>query len=240
MKISIIITAHNYGKYIGRAIRSALDQSLDRRDYEVIVVDDGSSDITPTILESFGEDIRVIRFPENKGLPAAVNEGIRKARSRYVVRLDADDFIHEDLLRVQYLYLSLNPEMDAVSCDYCLVDDRERTIERKNAEEHPIACGIMFRKDFLVEIGLYDENFLSAEEEDLRIRYLEKYNIFNIPLPLYRYRMHKNNMTNDTERMEYYKKKVKEKNGCLRRPSGGSEPFREKVPTPPKAFIKGD
>lgn len=68
----------------------------------------------------------------------------------------------------------------------------------------PIACGIMFRVEHVIDIGLYDEDFLSREDEDLRLRFLKKYQIERIKLPLYRYRKHENNMTNDPESMHYF------------------------------------
>lgn len=213
MKVSIIISTYNAEKYISRAIRSCMEQSMPKKDYEIIVVDDGSTDNTRYILESFGDWIRVIWLGENKGLPYASNVGIKNSLSRFVVRVDADDFIHEDLLKTEYLYLSLNNDIDAVSCDYYIVDDSENTLERRSANKSPIACGIMFRKDYLVGIGLYDEKFLLMEDEDLRIRFLRKYTIYNIPLPLYRYRMHDNNSTGNTDEVSKYRKLLESKHG---------------------------
>lgn len=211
MKASIIISVFNCEKYIGRTIRSCIEQSMSKEDYEIIVVNDGSTDNTEKILESFGDWITVVSLEKNMGLPYACNVGIKKALSRFVIRVDADDYIHEDLLRVSCLYLSMNNNMDAVASDYLLVDENENIIKRMSAEKNPIACGLLFRKDNLVDIGLYDENFLMGEDEDLRIRYLQKYNIYYVPLPLYRYRMHKGNMTNDRREVKKYKKMLTEK-----------------------------
>ena len=211
MKVSIVIAAHNSEKFVGRAIRSCIEQSMPKGDYEIIIVNDGSQDNTGRVLESFGEWIKVITLERNMGLPFAINVGIRDALSRFVVRVDSDDYIHEDLLKMQYLFLSLNNHMDAVSCDYFLVDDREEILERKNGADAPISCGIMFRKDFLINIGLYDEKFMLREEEDLRIRFLEKHKIYNIPLPLYRYRMHEGNSTKNKPRMDKYADLLKTK-----------------------------
>ncbi|GAI48087.1 unnamed protein product, partial [marine sediment metagenome] len=97
------------------------------------------------------------------------------------------------------------------TCDYFVVDENENIIERKNAEEEPIACGILFRKDKLIEIGLYDEEFRLREDEDLRLRHLQKYNIYRIPLPLYRYRKHSDSITSDKAKMELYKTKLNSK-----------------------------
>ncbi|WP_306640403.1 glycosyltransferase family 2 protein [Sanyastnella coralliicola] len=199
--VSLIITTYNYANYVERAIRSALEQSLAENQFEVIVVNDCSTDHTAEILENYEEEVRVFNLEKNVGLAGARNFGIKKAKGQFVMFLDADDYIHRDLLKVQKLFLEENNSLDAVSTDYWLVDERGRHMEHVSSEKEPIACGIMFRKDFLYNIGLYDEGFRAREEEDLRIRWLDNYQIYNIILPLYRYRMHDSNLTKDVEAM---------------------------------------
>lgn len=209
--ISLVITTFNYGHFLERSIRSAIEQTLDKEAYEIIVIDDASTDHTSLILDNFQENIRMIRFEKNMGLAAARNEGVRKAKGQFVIFLDADDYIHRDLLRVQKLFLEENNSIDAVSTDYYLVDERGNHIQHVNAEQNPIACGIMFRKDFLIHIGLYDENFRAREEEDLRIRWLKLYTIHNLIIPLYRYRMHDQNLTKNQEEMSFFAEKLHNK-----------------------------
>jgi glycosyltransferase involved in cell wall biosynthesis len=200
--VSLIITTYNYAHYIERAIRSALDQSLAQSEYEIIVVNDGSTDATVQILDNYSDVIRVFNLTENMGLSAARNFGIRKARGQNIVFLDADDYLHSEALRVQNLFLNENNVLDAVAIDYYMVNERGQHLEHVAASEKPIACGIMFRKDHLYSIGLYDETFVAREEEDLSIRWEKAgFGIYHIPLPLYRYRMHEGNMTKDNERM---------------------------------------
>jgi len=200
--ISLIITTFNYAQYIERAIRSALDQSLSKSDYEIIVVNDASTDATSQILENYSDVVRVFNLRENIGLSAARNFGIRKARGQNIVFLDADDYLHSESLRVQNLFLNENNALDEVAIDYYLVNERGQHLQHVASSEKPIACGIMFRKDRLYNIGLYDETFAAREEEDLRIRWENAgLGIYHIPLPLYRYRMHDGNMTKDNERM---------------------------------------
>lgn len=211
MKFSIIIAVYNGEKFISRAVRSCIEQSMSSDDYEIVVVNDGSTDNTESVLDSFGEHIKVITLKENMGLPYACNMGIKKSLSRFVVRVDADDYIHQDFLNVGHLFLGYNSDFDAVAFDYYLIDERENREKRMCAEEDPIACGIIFRKDYLIDIGLYDEEFLLSEDEDLRIRFLKKYCIKYIPLPFYRYHMHESNSTKDREKVELFKHKLKEK-----------------------------
>jgi glycosyltransferase involved in cell wall biosynthesis len=200
--VSLIITTFNYARYVERAIRSALDQSLPADRYEIIVVNDASTDHTPAVLANYVDQVRVFNLEQNQGLAAARNFGIQKARGQFVVFLDADDYIHRDLLKVQKLFLEENNALDAVSTDYWLVDERGVHLKHVSAEEQPIACGVMFRKDFLFEVGLYDEDFKAREEEDLRIRWLKRFKIYNLILPLYRYRMHDRNLTKNDEAMD--------------------------------------
>ena len=213
MEVSVVITAHNYARYLGRAIRSLHDQSINHTMYEIIVINDASTDETKEVLADYESIARVIHLEENVGLAEARNIGIHKALGRYVVFIDADDYVHKDLLKIEHMFLSSNPALDAVSVDYILVDDRESHIERVSAEEQPIACGIMFRKDFLFDIGLYDKSFHAHEDVDLRIRFLEKYQIYNIVLPLYRYRKHGDNLTNNKKKLEKFHSLLKEKHG---------------------------
>ena len=208
MKISVIITCHNYAKYLSRAIRSAIDQTLDKRNYEIIVIDDASTDETKEVMNSYEGFIRPIFLKENVGLAQARNIGIRAALGRYVINLDADDYFDEKILYIESLFLGHNPEWGAVSCDYIIVDDKEKHIKRVSGKEHPIACGIMLRKDLLYDIGLYDSKFKVREEEELRKRFEKKYTIINLDIPLYRYRRHRKNLTKNKKEMEKYKKKL--------------------------------
>lgn len=209
--VSVIITTFNYGRYIERALRSCLDQSLSKNQFEIIIVDDCSTDNTKAILENYQNDARIYHLEKNLGLSGARNFGVRKAKGQYVIFLDADDYIHRELIQVQKLFLEENHLFNAVAVDYYLVDEFENHRERISAEEKPIACGIMFRKDLLIEIGLYDEQFRAREEEDLRIRFLDKFNIYNIPLPLYRYRRHGLNLTENSDAMAKAQEQLNQK-----------------------------
>jgi glycosyltransferase involved in cell wall biosynthesis len=211
MLISVIITSFNYERYVERAIRSCLSQSLSKKEYEIIIVDDASTDNTRELLENYKNELRIISLPKNVGLAAARNIGVKKARGQFVMFLDADDYIQHDTLLIQRTFLNENNSLDAVSVDYYLVNEKGKHLEHIDASEKPIACGIMFRKDLLVDIGLYDENFRAREEEDLRKRFLKKYKIYNIILPLYRYRRHTANLTNNKKEMKKYSAMLKKK-----------------------------
>jgi glycosyltransferase involved in cell wall biosynthesis len=203
IKISIIIPVFNREKYIARCLRSLLNQSIERKNYELIIINDGSNDKTQQILEffkdAFKEEIKIIVNEKNIGLPASLNLGIKASIGKYIVRVDSDDYVNKHFLSILYLMITLNPSYSAIACDYYLVDNEEKNIEQVNCEEKPIGCGIIFETNDVKSIGLYDENYFINEEKEFRERYEKKYSIKRLAIPLYRYRRHNHNMTNQNE-----------------------------------------
>ena len=209
--VAIVMAAHNEEKYIERALRSCVHQSAPRDSFELIVVDDGSTDATARIAASF-DGVTLLSNEAQLGLPASLNRGLKAAHTRFVVRVDADDYVHHDFIKVLALYLDLNPYMDAVACDYFTVDEHESHLEHVNCLERPIGCGVMFRKDRLIALGLYDESFLMAEDLDLRLRFEQRWKMHRVELPLYRYRLHGENMTSDVDTHRAHRERALRKN----------------------------
>lgn len=212
MEISIVITCHNYARYLGRAIRSSINQSYPKNKYEILVINDASTDETKNIMDSFLGYIRPIHLENNVGLAEARNIGIKRAIGQHVVYVDADDYIGENLILIESLFLREHKDWDAVSCNYDVIDNQGNVLEIKNGKEEPIACGIMFRNDRLFEIGLYDPSFKIMEEKELRQRFEKKYKIGHVNLSLYRYRKHGQNLTNNKQAVEYYTNLLNKKN----------------------------
>ena len=210
--ICVVIAAYNEEKFIGRCLRSLLNQSLEKKFYEIIVVDDGSTDKTNYALSLFRDPnnsiLKIITNKKNIGLPASLNHGIKHTTAKYIIRVDGDDFVNKNFLEILRYYLDSNPEADAVACDYYLLNDKEEVIKRMDCKKNPIACGIMFRRDQMIEVGLYDEDFLYQEEKEFRIRFEKKFKINRLELPMYRYRMHEKNITKDTFKMDFYYDKI--------------------------------
>jgi len=203
-QISVIIPVYNQERFIGRCLRSILNQSLPLADYEIIIIDDCSQDNSLIILDKYIDQIHLIKHEENKGLPTALNTGIKAANGRFIIRLDSDDYVHNEYLNVLSLYLKMNSDIDAVCCDYFEVDDKENILKRHSHIKNPIGCGIMFRIEQLIEIGLYDEKQLWNEERELMIRFSKKFLIEHLKFPFYRYRQHENNMTKNDQMMKKY------------------------------------
>jgi glycosyltransferase involved in cell wall biosynthesis len=204
MIVSVVVTNYNYGYHLGRCLRSLLDQSLASEHYEVIVVDDHSTDLSRTIIQAFEGDVRPVYNQANLGVGAACNIGIRKARGRFVVRVDADDYVHRDFLHITQLYLTLNSGIcDAVAVDYHQVDENEKIIARGDASSDPIACGILYKLDVLARLGLYNDQLRINEDSDLRRRFLNAgYRLHHLQMPLYRYKKHSGSMTANAARAQ--------------------------------------
>lgn len=210
-KTSIIICNYNGEKYLGRAIRSCLKQTTAA---EIIVVDDGSTDDSQEVIHSFGDKIKRILLPQNKGVANASNEGIKAATGDYVIRVDADDYVNEHIVDIYSQVLEWNKEIGFVYGDLLLVDEKENIIGRENINTLDLllryGAGIMFRKSYLEAIGLYNSTLRNAEDYDLVKRYITNWDGFHLPLPLYRHRRHANNMTNDLEERKRWEKTADE------------------------------
>jgi len=199
--VSVIITNYNYADYLPRCIRSCLTQK--NVNAEIIIVDDCSSDHSLEVIGAYKEDIKIIKNKTNVGVAESSNKGIKAAKGQFVIRVDADDYVSSDMCYIMKRYLEANHDAFCLSCDYVLVDRHENIIERKYAEKDNISCGIMYRRDLLLQMGGYNSNMRHREEEELRKRLDEFYKIHHLRIPFYRYRMHKNNKTKDPEYKEW-------------------------------------
>ena len=211
MKVSIVVTSYNYGLYIERCLRSCLSQNFNTKNYEVIVVDDASTDHTLSIIEKYKKtypNLRVITNEKNVGVAESSNVGIRESVGQFVVRVDADDYISGNFLLFLSEYLEANNGLLGVGCDYMKVNNDEEILGRYYSAESPISCGVMYRKDLLVEAGLYNSDFRHCEEKELRARLGEKYRIDYLKIPLYRYRMHDTNKTKQVDQVKEFEERI--------------------------------
>lgn len=211
VEVSVVVTVKNAMAYIGRCLRSLINQNFDREKYEIILVNDKSTDKTKEAITPYLGELIYIENKKSLGLPGSLNVGIQQAKGQYIVRVDADDWVHKEYINILYNLLHLNNELDAVACDYYLMNNKQKIISKENWLNKPIGCGIMFRSHHLIEIGLYDNKLMSSGDEDLLIRYKKKYDIFRVPIPLYRYRRHNTNMTNNKKILKKYEKKLLKK-----------------------------
>ena len=205
-EISIIVCCYNHQKWIERCLRSILHQKyIKDSEYEVIIVDDNSTDKSYDIIKKFNFlNFVILKNNKNIGLPLSINKGIKKAQGRYIVRVDSDDYVSRDFLYLTKLFLNLNREFQAVAVDYYKVNDKEQILEKINCFKKQVACGILFRKECLIDIGLYDKKFKMREGHDLRIKFEKKFKIARLNIPLYKYRSHSDNRTKKKKLLKKY------------------------------------
>ena len=210
MKASIIITNYNYSKYIARCLRSCFNQHLDKKDYEVIFVDDNSTDNSLEIASQFlhEKNFQIIKNKKNLGVSGSANQGIIASKAEYVVRVDSDDYISNEFLSFLIFYLNDNKSVFCISCDYSYIDDDGKNYKRLKYDEKPISCGVMYRKDKLIQLGMYNTEYRHREEEELRSRLGPLYKIHNLGISLYRYRIHGSNKTTQLDNMKLFKEKI--------------------------------
>jgi glycosyltransferase involved in cell wall biosynthesis len=152
MKLSIVITAYNYASYLDECIDSCLFQNDANLEYEVIVVDDGSTDLTPDIMMK-KNDPRLKKFRiENSGIERASNFGFEKARGNYIVRVDADDRLYPNY--ICDMFSNLSDEYGFFYSDYVVINTNGTITENVNLPEFQ-SQEILQRGDFLATGTLY-------------------------------------------------------------------------------------
>jgi glycosyltransferase involved in cell wall biosynthesis len=193
----VIVTNYNYENYIGRCLRSLVSQTLPKSQFEIICVDDASTDDSRTIISAFGKDVKLIYLEKNLGLASAANIGLRSAVGRLIVRVDADDYVHPEFLHTLVLANEiLGAEFDAFALDYLEVDELGRILHLRNSLEFPIACAIAFKMEVLMAVGAYRDGMRIFEEKDLLARFGSSgFKMKHIELPLYRYVKHSKSLT---------------------------------------------
>ncbi|WP_152053995.1 glycosyltransferase family 2 protein [Tautonia marina] len=207
--VSVVIATYNYGRYLAGAIDSVLAQTF--ADFEVVVVDDGSTDQTPEVIRRYLEDsrIRYLRH-EHLGQPRTKNAGIRAARGRYVAFLDADDRWLPSKLEKQVALFEVdpNPQIGVVYSRRGWIDDQDRPIHRGERTplrgdvlaplfHRPFVCfsSSMVRRSVLDEVGLFDETTQYSIDYDLWLRIALKYHFDFVDEPLILYRTGHANMS---------------------------------------------
>jgi glycosyltransferase involved in cell wall biosynthesis len=200
MLVSIIMPAYNAEETIKESIQSVINQTYGN--WELLVVNDGSSDNTVAIIESY-EDARIkLINQKNSGVSSARNNALRQAIGEYVSFLDSDDLWVETKLEVQMQYLQENNLKFVYSKSYSFLNDSDNIkkafkfvkLDFKDREEILIydfipILTVVFHKSILKEVGLFDESLQGTEDWDLWIRVLQKYEAGLIDKYLAKYRI---------------------------------------------------
>jgi glycosyltransferase involved in cell wall biosynthesis len=196
-----VIPAYNHAPYVAQTIESALSQTW--RDFEVIVVDDGSTDATAKVATRFGDANQYIR-QDNGGIAAARNTGIRQARGEFISFLDDDDLWDPDYLKTVVSVFRQDPDTVAVHTGWQAIDERGRWLPQRNTRAvppeqlyrtllaggfFPGAC-VTVRKTCLDRVGLLDETLRGCDDLDMWLRISRMHRFRGIPQALVLYRMH--------------------------------------------------
>ena len=208
--VSVIITCYNLEKYISRAINSCINQTLSDDRYEIIVVDDCSTDGSWEVITQFAGLITPIKSEKNGGVSAASNKGISASSGKYVVRVDGDDFINKNFLRTMSEVLKWNEDIGFVYCDQVVVEkDMSRKQEINTLDkllDH--GAGVMFRRRYLDAVGFYDEDLRNREDYDLILRYIKNFDGYRLRLPYYRYFKRGGSLSTNVEERSSLKSKI--------------------------------
>jgi len=207
--VTVYIPNHNYGRYIKQAIDSVLEQKY--RNYELLIIDDGSTDDSRKIIERYRNHPKVrIVHQENKGLNVTNNIALKLSRGKYIMRLDADDYLDENALLVMSAKIEKDPELGMVFPDYYMVDEkgsvlsheRRHDFKKVTVMDQPAhgAC-TMIRKSFLSDVGGYSEDFRCQDGYELWMKFINRFKVGNINLPLFYYRQHPNSLTKDQDKI---------------------------------------
>lgn len=207
--VSVIIPNYNYEKYIGEAIKSVLAQTY--RNFEVIVVDDGSTDNSLQVIRSFGDSVRLLQ-QENQHVSAARNTGIRVARGEWVALLDADDIWHPKKLELQLRELRKNPTWSYIAADVLPLKTKafsEFDASAVNSRRLSLldfltvtlmsSSSAVIRKSCFMKVGFFDTDLRASEDRDMWWRLAASFRGGLVEAPLWRYRQHPEQLNRKVE-----------------------------------------
>jgi glycosyltransferase involved in cell wall biosynthesis len=203
-KVSVVMPVYNAGKYLHQSIDSVLAQTL--HDFELICIDDGSTDGSPEVLQAYASrDARILVLQNERNLGVAVsrNTGMTVARGEYIAIQDADDVSLPQRLERQVAYLQATPAISVLGTAMLVVDEHEVALRHWPAFEtdvvlrclllvmNPLAHpSVVLRRRVIQEIGGYQKSMAAAEDYEILVRAAAVCKFANLPEVLVRYRQH--------------------------------------------------
>lgn len=202
-KISVILSVYNGEKYLETTIRNTLNQKY--KNFEFIIINDGSTDSTPKILQKWkkkDQRIKIIQNKKNCGLTKSLNKGIKAAKGRYIARIDCGDLSDSKRFEKQITFFEKHPDLILLGSWYEAIDlkgnvlkkiklptthnDIQKVIVKFNPFAH---SSLMFRRNVLLKEGLYNEKYKYAQDYELALRIVKKYKVANLPGFLMKYQL---------------------------------------------------
>ena len=196
-KITVGISCYKQKRWLHRCLRSLVNQTIGKDSFEIVLVNDDPEERLEDVCNIFSEhlNIRLINNEKNLGLPASLNKILQNSLGQYFVRVDSDDYVSKHFLYMLSTFLDMNSgprimksnmNCQAVACDYFKVDNTGQIMSRHSYEDYKM-----------------------REGHEMIRRFREKYKVYNLPLPLYKYRIHESNRTKDSEQVQNYDNKLK-------------------------------
>ena len=206
--ISIVLPVYNMAYFLPEALESIAQQEF--RDFELIMIDDGSADLSYSILQNYAANAKhpctLIQF-DHLGLPACLNAGIRASKAKYIARMDADDVMMPNRLKIQYEFLQANREIDILGSWAIEIDTNGLPTNKLTYPQYhnqivdflykgcPLIHPSLLVKKNIFNYGMYKELYPSPEDYDLWIRLRHHVIFHNIPQFLIKKRRHNNSVT---------------------------------------------
>lgn len=201
--VSIVLPTHNGSRYLEQAIQSCVDQTYPN--WELIVVDDASTDSTPQILAHFvkaDSRIRSVRHEQNRKLPAALNSGFELAEGEYLTWTSDDNLYRPQAIEKMLAFLERQPRISLVYTDYTTIDDAgNETMKVKVASPdqltswNPVGACFMYRREVYKELGDYATDMFLAEDYEFWVRVSCAFHMEPLHEDLYLYRYHDGSLT---------------------------------------------
>ena len=221
MKISVIIPTYNRVFFLKRSIDSVLAQTL--QPYEIIIVDDGSSDGTSAMIKKNYPNLNLI-YQDNKGVSAARNIGDKASSGDWVCFLDSDDEWKKNKLSEQHIALEKNDTYSFCHSNEEWIKNGKKINQKKKHKKYGgdifkqcldmcrvSPSSVMINKDLLEDIGLFNENLIICEDYELWLRICSHYKVLFVDEPLIiKYGGHEGQLSNSCESIEYYRIKALE------------------------------
>ncbi len=211
--VTVLMPVYNAGRYLGPAIESILQQTF--RDFELLIVNDASTDGCEEILRSFSDNrIRVLENKNNLGLANSLNRGLQVAAGEFIARQDADDLSHPKRLESQVQFLRAHPDIALVGTQAIIIDEsgRYKRVLLDRPHEHIaikwdllfdnsfVHTSVMFRKTIVRDnLGGYDPSYAACEDYELWSRVAEVCHVANLSHHLVSHRMHSSSKREGTQ-----------------------------------------
>jgi glycosyltransferase involved in cell wall biosynthesis len=226
MLVSIIMPAYNAEKTIKESIQSVLDQTY--KEWELLIVNDGSTDRTEPVVESYKDERIKLISQKNGGVSNARNNALRQAQGEYISFLDSDDLWIKTKLELQLEYLEKNNLKFVYTKSYSFIGDSSDikkaftfvNLGFKDSEEILIynfipILTVLFHKSILKDVGYFDESLQGTEDWDYWIQVLQKYKVGHMEDYLSKYRIINTGLSKNFEKHFIQEEKVFEKNRRL-------------------------